>query len=257
MLLSELLQFKGLIWAFAARDIKVKYTQTFLGVIWVLMTPIITVGVMTFVFGLMIKVPSDGLPYILFYLVAIVPWSSFVGVLSQSISSLELHSGLISKIYFPRVIIGVSYALIGSVDFLVGFILILVFAAYFGALSIKFVLLMPLLLFIQMSFALGLGFLLAPFNARYRDVKHITPLAIQLFYLANPIMYSVSLAPDWAIWLFKINPLATTIITYRSLLNGQGVDWLLIACAFSISLALLIVGSYFFMREAQDMVDVL
>lgn len=256
-LLMELWHYRGLIWAFSARDLKVKYFQTIFGPLWVIMTPLITVGVMTFVFGLLIKVPSDDLPYLMFYLVAIVPWYAFIAVLNQTISSLEAHSGLISKIYFPRLVIGASYALNGTVDFLVGFIVTVIFAMHFSLLTFEFILVMPLLLFIQMALALGLGLLLAPYNARYRDVKHIIPLLIQLYYFANPIMYPVSLAPSWALWLFKINPFAIVITTYRSSLNGHGPDWILVIYALLLSLAFLAAGAFLFMRKGQDMVDVL
>lgn len=256
-LLIELWQYRGLVWAFSARDLKVKYFQTIFGPLWVLMTPLITVGVMTFVFGLMIKVPSDGLPYLMFYLVAIVPWYAFIAVLNQTISSLEAHSSLISKIYFPRLVIGASYAVNGTVDFLVGYFLAVGFAIYFSLPILEFILLMPLLLFIQMAWALGLGLLLAPYNARYRDVKHIIPLVVQLYYFANPIMYPVSVAPSWALWLFKINPFAIVIATYRSLLNGSGPDWILVLYALIVSMAFLAAGAFVFMRKGQDMVDVL
>lgn len=256
-LLTELWHYRGLIWAFSARDLKVKYFQTIFGPLWVLMTPLITVGVMTFVFGLLIKVPSDNLPYLMFYLVAIVPWFAFVAVLSQTISSLEAQSGLISKIYFPRLVIAASYALNGAVDFLVGYAVAVVFALYFSLPILGFLVTMPLLLFIQMAWALGLGLLLAPYNARYRDVKHIIPLVIQLYYFANPIMYPVSVAPNWALWLFKVNPFAIVITTYRSLLNGQGPDWLQLLYALLMSIAVLAAGALLFMRKGQDMVDVL
>jgi len=256
-LLMELWHYRGLIWAFSARDLKVKYFQTIFGPLWVVMTPLITVGVMTFVFGLMIKVPSDGLPYLMFYLVAIVPWYAFIAVLNQSISSLEAHSGLISKIYFPRLVIGASIVLNGTVDFLVGYVVAVIFAIYFSLLTVEFILVMPLLLFIQMAWALGLGLLLAPYNARYRDVKHFIPLVIQLYYFANPIMYPVSVAPSWALWIFQINPFAIVITTYRSLLNGHGPDWILVIYALLLSLAVLAAGGFLFMRKGQDMVDVL
>ena len=257
-LINELWQYRGLIWAFSlARDLKIKYFQTILGPLWVIMTPLITVGVMTFVFGMMVKIPSDGLPYLMFYLVAIVPWYAFLTVFSLSMSSLESQSGLISKIYFPRLVIGASYALNGSVDFLVGYAVAVCFAMYYSLLSWQFIGLMPLLLLIQMAWALGLGLILAPFNARFRDVKHMVPLFIQLYYFANPIMYPVSVAPPWAQWVFKINPFAIVIATYRTLLNGQKTDWLLLLYAFSASMVVLAFGAVVFMRKEKNLVDVL
>jgi lipopolysaccharide transport system permease protein len=255
--MTELWQYRDLIWAFSARDLKVKYFQTILGPLWVIMTPLITVGVMTFVFGMMVKIPSDGLPYIMFYLVAIVPWYAFLNVFSLSMASLESQSGLISKIYFPRLVIGVSYALNGSVDFLVGYVVAVCLAIYYSLLTWEFIMLMPLLLLIQMAWALGLGLLLAPFNARFRDVKHMVPLFIQLYYFANPIMYPVSVAPPWAQWLFKINPFAIVIATYRTLLNGQRTDWLLLLYAFCASIFVLMCGAVVFMRKEKNLVDVL
>jgi lipopolysaccharide transport system permease protein len=256
-LLTELWQYRGLIWAFSARDLKVKYFQTIFGPLWVVMTPLITVGVMTFVFGLMIKVPSDDLPYILFYLVAIVPWYAFIAVLNQTVSSLEAHSGLISKIYFPRLVIGASCVVNGAVDFFVGYCVAVGFTIYFSMFSLDFIIIMPLLLFIQMVWALGLGLMLAPYNARYRDVKHIVPLIIQLYYFASPIMYPVSVAPVWAQWIYKINPFAVVINTYRTSLNGHPTDWLSVLFALVFSCAVLAFGAFVFLRKEQNMVDVL
>lgn len=256
-LLAELWHYRGLIWAFSSRDLKVKYFQTVFGPLWVLLTPLITVGVMTFVFGLMVKIPSDDLPYLMFYLVAIVPWYAFITVLNQTVSSLEAHSGLISKIYFPRFVIGASYVVNGTVDFLVGYFVAVCFAIYFSLFSFEFILIMPLLLFIQMAWALGLGLMLAPYNARYRDVKHIIPLIIQLYYFASPIMYPVSVAPVWAQWIYKINPFAVVINTYRTALNGHPTDWLSVLFAFVFASAVLAFGAIVFMKKEQSMVDVL
>lgn len=256
-LLVELWLYRSLIWAFSARDLKVKYFQTILGPLWVIMTPLITVGVMTFIFGLMIKVPSDDLPYLMFYLVAIVPWYAFISVMNLTMSSLEGHSGLISKIYFPRLVIGASYALNGTVDFLVGYVVAMIFAAHYSLLTVEFILVMPLLLFIQMAWALGIGLVLAPYNARYRDVKHLVPLIIQLYYFANPIMYPVSIAPRWALWLYKINPLAVVINSYRSSLNGHKIEWTLVLFALLFSTLILIIGALTFLRKGEDTVDTL
>jgi homopolymeric O-antigen transport system permease protein len=215
------------------------------------------VGVMTFVFGMMINVPSDNLPYLIFYLVAIVPWFAFTAVFYQALSSLEANAALFSKIYFPRLVVGVSYVINGSIDFLVGFALTIGFALYFGILTPLFVVVMPLLLVMQMAWALGLGLLLAPFNAQYRDVRHAVPLVIQLYYFASPILYPVSSAPEWIRWLFRINPLASVVTTYRSMLNHYPIDWLALAWAIFASGAVLLIGAYVFMRRERSMVDVL
>ncbi|MCW5591326.1 MAG: ABC transporter permease [Burkholderiales bacterium] len=256
-LLAELWAYRSLVWAFSSRDLKIKYFQTIFGPLWIILTPLITVGVMTFVLGLMIKVPSDDLPYLVFYLVAIVPWLSFITVFTQTMTSLEAHGALLNKIYFPRLVIGASYAVNGAIDFLVGFAAAVAVAAAYGILTPQFLLAMPVLLAIQMAWALGLGYFLAPYNAQFRDVKHIVPLLIQLYYFACPILYAVSLAPAWAKWLYTVNPLASVITTYRSLLNGHPLDWTGLAWALVASFGMLAWGVAVFMRKEQEMVDVL
>lgn len=256
-LLIELWSYRSLIWAFTVRDLKVKYFQTLFGPLWVVLTPLITVGVMTFVFGLMIKVPSDGLPYIIFYIVAIVPWIAFTSVFYTTMSSLEAHGSLLNKIYFPRLVIGASYAVNSAIDFLVGFATSILLASYFSILTLEFILAMPVLLLIQMAWGLGLGFWLAPYNAKFRDVKLIVPLIVQLYYFASPILYPTSLAPGWIQWLYHINPLASVITAYRSLLNGTPLSWMNLAYAFALSAVVLAYGAFVFMRKEREMVDVL
>lgn len=253
----EIWKYRSLIWAFAERDLKVKYFQTILGPLWVLFTPLITVGVMTFVFGVMIKVPSDGLPYLIFYLVAIVPWYALIAVLNHTATSLEAQAGLISKIYFPRLILGGSYALNAAVDFLVGYAVALALAVYYSLDWMKFIAVMPLLLFIQMCWGLGLGLLLAPFNARYRDVKHVIPLIIQLYYFASPIVYPVSAAPEWARWMYQLNPFAIVISGYRSALAGTEMNWFGILYAICAALVTLFAGAAVFMIRERNSVDTL
>lgn len=256
-LLSELWQYRALIWAFSSKDLRVKYAQTVFGPLWVIVTPLITVGVMTFVFGFIIQVPTDDLPYLMFYLVAIVPWFAFTAVFYQSLASLEANAALFNKIYFPRLVIAASYAINGSIDFLVGFGMAVLLSIYFHVFSLGFVLVMPVLLFMQMAWALGLGLALAPYNAQYRDVRHAVPLAVQLYFFASPILYPVSAAPEWVRWIYKVNPLATLIDTYRAFLNGHPIHWLALAYAVVVSTAMLVWGAYIFMRREQNMVDVL
>lgn len=255
--LKELWKYKDLIFAFSLRDIRVKYFQTILGPLWLILTPIITVGVMSLVFGLMVKIPSDNLPYLLFYLVSIIPWQTFIGLLNQTTSCLESHAGLLSKIYFPRAVIPMSYMINSIIDFGVGFTLILFFSIFFKVFTFKLFLIAPVLLFIQMSFALGLGFLLAPLNAQYRDIKHVLPFFIQLFYFACPVMYSVTLAPAWSKWIYEINPMATVITTYRSIFNGTALNFESILMALILSGTVLFLGFNAFLKKERSMVDVL
>jgi lipopolysaccharide transport system permease protein len=256
-LLAELWAYRSLVWAFSSRDLKVRYFQTLFGPLWVVLTPLITVGVMTIVFGLMIKIPSEDLPYLVFYLVAIVPWLAFVAMFTQTMTCLEAHGSLLNKIYFPRLVIGAAYAVNGTIDFLVGFAAGVVAAALYGILTPQFVLAMPALLAIQVAWALGLGLLLAPYNAQFRDVRLVVPLFLQLYYFASPILYPASVAPAWMQWMYQVNPMATVVTTYRSMLNGHALDWAALAYAFAMSLAVLAWGALVFMRKEQEMVDLL
>jgi lipopolysaccharide transport system permease protein len=255
--LKDLWRYRHLIGVFCLRDIKTRYTQTILGVGWVLLTPLMTVGVFSFVFGLLIKVPSDGLPYLLFYLVAIIPWYAFINTLNNAVTSIEANSGLISKIYFPRLLIGASHAVSALVDFMVGYLLIIGFAAYFGFLTFTLFLITPLLLLIQTGFALGIGYFLAPLNTRYRDVKLSVPLAAQLFYYASPIMYPSSVAPAWAKPWFNINPFSVVINGYRKALLGEVFNWPYLLLGLIVSMIVLAIGAAFFISREQDLVDVL
>lgn len=255
--LLEIWNYRSLIWAFASRDLKVKYYQTVFGPLWVLFTPLITVGVMTFVFGLMIKVPSDNLPYLIFYMVAIVPWFAFTAVFYATMSSLEANASLLTKIYFPRLVLGFSHAVTGAIDFFVGFVTSVLLAFYFGVLSVSFILAMPFLLLIQMFWAMGLGLWLAPYSAKFRDVKLVVPLMVQIYYFGSPVLYPISVAPEWLSWIYSINPLAVVITAYRSLLNGTPLDWMGLFWAVLLSLGMLSFGAYVFMRKERAMVDVL
>lgn len=253
----ELWLYRNLVWSFSRRDIKVKYFQTVFGPLWVVFSPLMTVGVMTFVFGLLVKIPSEGLPYLVFYLVAIIPWYSFIAVMNNSLSSLESHASLLHKIYFPRLVIPFSAMLNASVDFAVGYLIMVFFAWKYDLLTLSFFLVTPLLVVLQMCLAMGIGLSLAPYNAQYRDVKHLVPLFIQLFYFANPIVYPASVAPEWIRWVYQINPLSVIISSYRATLNGQGLNWVSLSQAALLTLSLFFLGVWLFLRQERRVVDVL
>lgn len=255
--IKNLWLYRSLLLVFSMRDIKARYAQTFLGLAWLILTPLITVGVFTFVFGLMIKIPSDGLPYILFYLVAILSWNVFTSVFNFTASSIESNAGLISKIYFPRLLLGGSYAVSTSLDYLIGYGLITIFSIIFGLWNYRLIVFMPLLFLIQMLFALGLGFLLAPLATRYRDVKYLMPLCLQLYYFANPILYSISVAPHWLRFWYEINPVSVVITSYRQILLGHWPDGTQLLIGVISAFCIFMIGMLFFNRHDQNLVDIL
>lgn len=253
--LMDLWRYKMLLWVFTARDIKVRYSQTVLGFLWILISPLITVGVFTFVFGFMIKIPSDGLPYLLFYLVAIIPWYAFMSMINLTMGSVEGNAGLVSKIYFPRLLLGGTYTLSAGVDYLVGFGLIIICALIYHRFNYHLMVLFPLLFLIQAMFAMGLGLFLAPFSTRYRDIKLFVPLALQFYYFANPIMYPVSASPHWLRYWYEFNPMSMVICAYRDALKGTWPNPEQFAFGFIAAVLVFILGFKTFRKHEQSIVD--
>lgn len=256
--LRDIWRYRLLLLVFCKRDLRTRYTQTVLGAGWVILTPLITVGVFTIVFGLMVKVPTDGLPTVIFYLVAVIPWYAFLNVINPTVQMVEGNVSLITKVYFPRLLIAGSYALGATVDFLVGyFLLILPFAYGLGVLTPQLIVLMPVLLLLQLMIAVGVGLFLAPLNTKYRDVKHIVPLGLQLFYYSTPAIYPISAVPSWATPWFSVNPLSLVITAYRGACMGQwpALNGMLVLGVEAI--LIFGVGCYFYLRFDRRVVDIL
>lgn len=253
--LKDFWQYRLLLWVFTARDIKVRYSQTVLGLGWILLSPLVTVGVFTFVFGFMIKVPSDGLPYLLFYLVAIIPWYAFMAMINLTMGSVEGNAGLVSKIYFPRLLLGGSYTLSSGVDYLVGFGLIVLCSIFYGNLNYKLFVLFPFLFLIQVFFAMGLGLLLAPLSTKYRDIKLFVPLALQFYYFSNPILYPISSAPPWLRYWYEFNPMSMIICAYRDALKGQWPSLESVIFGMVAALGIFMIGFTYFRKHEQSIVD--
>lgn len=257
-LVASLWEYRLLLWVFTKRDLKGRYTQTILGLGWVIITPLITVGVFVIVFGIMVKVPTDGIPTLMFYLVAVIPWYSFMNVLNPTVQMIEGNAGLIAKVYFPRLIIGGSYMMGAAVDFTIAFIFLIVpFAIYYGVLTLELLLITPILLLCTLMIGVGVGLILAPINAKYRDVKHFVPLALQLFYYSTPAIYPVSAVPPWAKPWYHINPLSLVINGYRNAMMGKfptpQAMWTLVGMA----IVLLAFGAAFFQFHDRRVVDTL
>lgn len=257
VIFSEIWTYRYLIFTFSMRDLSVKYFQTFLGPIWLILSPLITVGIMTFVFGLMIRIPSDGLPYLLFYLIAIVSWYAFSNLLNYTMSSMEGNLSLINKVYFPRLVLPLSYGVNVGIDYLVGYFTCIIVCIFYGLNFLGFVVIAPLLFIIQIMWAMGLGLWLAPINAKYRDVKHVVPLFLQIYYFANPILYPTSIAPDWAKWIYDLNPLATCITILRNSISGGTIEYFPILVSLILSVVVFYSGVKNFEAHASKSTDIL
>lgn len=255
--LSELWEYRELLYFLIWRDIKVRYKQTVLGAAWAIIQPFFTMVVFSIVFGKLAKMPSDGIPYPIFSYAALVPWTFFANGLGKASNSLVGSSGLIKKVYFPRLCIPVSSVLSGVVDFILAFIMLILIMFYFGILPTANVIWLPLFLLLALSTSLGVSLWLSAMNVQFRDVQYIIPFLTQLWLFATPIAYPSSLIPEPWKTLYGINPMAGVVEGFRwALLGTDTAPGAIIIVSTFVSLLLLISGSFFFRRMEKIFADV-
>jgi lipopolysaccharide transport system permease protein len=256
-LLQDLWEYRELFWTFVERDIKVRYKQTALGVIWVVLQPLFMMGAFSVIFGKIAKMPTDGLPYALFYLGALVPWTAFATSLSQSALSMEANAHLISKVYFPRLVVPGGIICGSFVDFAIGWVLLNVVAICMGYWHWLLVAVTPPLLFVQATTAMGFGLVLAALNAQYRDVKHAIGFIVQAFMLATPVIYPASRLPLAVQQLLFLNPMAAVVTSYRNALSGTAIDIQLVALSVLTAMLYFSFGIWFFRKREARLADIL
>jgi lipopolysaccharide transport system permease protein len=255
-MLRELWDYRELFYFFAWRDVKLRYKQTAFGVLWVIIQPLFTMVIFTFLFGRVANIPSDGAPRPVFYFCALVPWiylSSTVGNVSMSLIS---NADLLTKIYFPRIILPGATALSGIVDFAVASVFLVGFIEYY-AIPIGFnLLLWPAFLVPLVLLALSVGMILAALNVKYRDIKYAVPFGIQLWLFVTPIIYPTSMVPAQYQWLLALNPLSGIIEGFRySLVPGMAVHWDLVGISLIETVVLFVVAVAFFGRSEKAFAD--
>ena len=250
--LREIWAFRELLWQLAAREVRVRYKQTVLGVAWAVLQPFSMMVVFTIFFGRLARLPSDGAPYPLFYFSALVPWSFFSGSLSAATNSLTNEAGLLTKIAFPRGVVPVASLLAASLDFAIATLILGGMLVFYGVAPSGTWMLLPLFLAVQVIFTLGAGFFLSALNVTYRDVRYAIPLLLQLWLYATPIVYPLSLVPaGLRVWYVLVNPMAILIDGYRAaLLQGKGPDPALLILAVIEAVAVC-VGAYAYFRRAE------
>jgi lipopolysaccharide transport system permease protein len=220
--LQELWKYRELLFFFIWRDVKVRYKQTAIGVAWVIVQPLLTMLVATLFFGRLAKLPSQGLPYSVFCFAAVVPWTYFSGALTAATNVMVENQRVITKVYFPRLVLPVAAALSGLVDFAIGFIVLLIFTFAHGIRPVWTLALLPLFLLLAVFTFLGVGLWLSALNALYRDVKYLTPFLVQFWTLASPVYYSSSMVPERYRWLYGLNPMTGVIDGFRWSLTATG-----------------------------------
>lgn len=253
--LREVWAYRELLYFLTWRDVKVRYKQTMLGVVWVALQPLMTMLVTTLFFGRLVGVPSDGLPYALFVFAGLLPWMFFSKAITQSGASLVGSANLITKVYFPRLIIPSATVLSGLVDFAVSATILVGLMVYYGVGLSLGLLMLPVLLLLLTMLALGAGMWLAALNVKYRDVAAVLPFIAQTGMFATPIYYPSSLLPERWQWAMRLNPLAGIIENLRAALFGRPFDWLSLGAAAAIALLLLLSSLYAFRRLEKSFAD--
>lgn len=254
----ELWEFRDLLWTFAIRDIRLRYRQTALGVVWVVLQPLLAALAFAFVFGRVAGLPSGGVPYIVFAFAGQLGWQVFSGVLSRSVGSLITNAGMVSKIYFPRILLPLSVLGAVLLDFIVGSVVMAVLLVGYDVRPGYGILLMPLWLVIALMLSLGLGFAVAGLAVRYRDVQHLVPLLTQVLLFASPVAYSLSSVPESIRSVYQLNPLSGLFEAVRWSLLGVGeldVGQALYTGCFGV--AMFVIGALAFSSLERDFADVI
>ena len=255
--LSELWEYRELLYFLVWRDIKVRYKQTALGATWAIIQPFLTMVVFSLFFGHLAKMPSDGIPYPIFSFAALVPWAFFANGLTQSSNSLVGSSTLITKVYFPRLIIPLASSFSGVVDFLIAFAVLIGMMLYYGLLPTLNVLWLPLFLLLAMVTSLGVGLWLSALNVEYRDVRYIVPFITQFWLFATPIAYPSSLLHEPWHTLYGLNPMVGVVEGFRwALLRTNTAPGPMIAVSTSAAIVILVTGAFYFRRMERTFADI-
>jgi lipopolysaccharide transport system permease protein len=253
----ELWSHRELIYFFVWRDIKVRYKQSVIGVGWAIIQPFTIMVVFSLLFGRLARLPSDGVPYPIFYYSALLPWLYFANSLTQVTNSVVGHQGLIQKVYFPRLILPIVAIVSGLADLGMAFIVLAGMALFYGMVPGWSVLLLPAYVLLTILTALSLGLWLAALNAVYRDVRHAVPFVTQIWMFASPVVYSSTLVPESWRWLYRLNPLAGAIEGFRWALTGKGTPFDFSMLASVVIVVLVgITGLFYFRKTESTIVDV-
>jgi lipopolysaccharide transport system permease protein len=255
--LREIVEYQELMWFLVWRDLKVRYKQTILGAAWAILQPLLTMIVFTLFFGRLAKMPSDGVPYPLFAYVALVPWTYFAFALSQAANSLVGSQSLITKVYFPRIMVPASTLMAGLVDLCLALIVLVGMMAYYHVMPSAKVLWLPAFVALAFVTSLGIGLWLSALNVRFRDVRYVVPFLTQFWLLATPVAYPTSLLnPRWRL-AYAINPLVAVVEGFRWSILGTTVDVVpMTAVGTAMALLLLFTGMLYFRRMERSFSDI-
>jgi len=254
--LRDLWAFRELLYFLTWRDVKVRYKQTELGVAWAIIQPLFTMLIFTLFFGRLAGVPSDNVPYPIFAFTGLLAWTFFANAITNSGNSLVGSAHLITKVYFPRMIIPGAAVAAGLVDFAIAFVILVLMMIYYGVGITWNMLMFPVMVLLTTLLALGTGMLLSALNVKYRDVRFALPFMVQLWMYLSPVIYPTSFLPAKLRSLLLLNPMTGIIEGYRSTLFGRPFNWIALAVSTVITLILLIYSSYSFRRMEKSFADI-
>jgi len=255
--LRELWEYRELLYFLTWRDIKVRYKQTALGAAWAVIQPFFMMVVFSLFFGKLAGVPSDGIPYPVFAFCGLLPWQLFAHALTESSNSLVGNQNLITKVYFPRLVVPIAAVLGGVVDFAIAFVILLVMMLYFGIVPGWAIVTLPLFIVLAVTTALAVGLWLSALNVKYRDVRYTMNFLVQFWLFATPVAYPSSLIPEQWRWAYGLNPMAGVVEGFRwALLGKTDPPGALLAVSIAVVVLLLIGGLYYFRKMEQEFADV-
>jgi lipopolysaccharide transport system permease protein len=249
-----------LFWILSWRNVLIRYKQTYIGIAWALLQPFLTMVIFTVIFGKVAKFDSHGAPYAVMTFAALLPWQFFANALSESSNSLVASQHMITKIYFPRLIIPGSAALSGMVDFLISFILLLALMGWYRVpLDVHF-LLLPVFCLAAFLVSLAGGLWFSALNVKYRDVKFMVPFIVRIGLYASPVAFASSIVPEkWRFWYFTLNPMAGIIDGFRWCILGPAFEpyWAGLGAGLAVALVLFVTGAYYFRCTERTFADVI
>ena len=255
--LRDVWRYRGLLYFLTWRDVKVRYKQTLLGAAWAVLQPVLTMLIFSIIFGQLAKLPSEGIPYPIFTYTALLPWQLFAFALVNSSNSLVGSQNLVSKVYFPRLVIPIASVLPGLLDFAISFVVLIGMMIFYSVPLTPRILALPLLLVLALASALAVGVWLSALNVQYRDVRYVVPFLTLFWQYATPVAYSSTLIPaKWRL-LYGLNPMAGVVEGFRWALLGKGDIGTLIWISACIVLVMLLGGMVYFRRMEASFADVI
>ena len=256
--IKDLLHYRELLYFLTWRDIKVRYKQTVIGATWAILQPLLTMIIFTIFFGRIAKVPSEGIAYPIFSFSGLILWIYFSTAVTNAGNSLVGSSNLITKVYFPRLIIPLSASLAGIIDYFISLGLLLIMMIFYKCVPNYSILLLPVIVFFALFSATGMGLWFSALNVKYRDVRYAIPFLIQLLLFATPVIYPVTIFPQKYRLILFLNPIAGVIDAHRACLLGyKAIDWLSLCISLCAGILIFVSGLYYFSRTERFFADII